>query len=406
MASVTGGKASKVSPAARAASLPLKSNWTPLFADRMINVDMSGIRKMFELATPNAINFGIGEPDFQPPRFIIDAFYQAMLDGHNKYGPTAGIPELRQALADKERERWPEITPASVVITPGSTSALYACMVAFVNPGEEVLIPDPGFVLYAPHVRLANARPVFYPLHESNGFVPKVEDIEPLITDRTKAIIVNSPSNPTGSTIPERDVRALAELAERHELLVISDEAYDSITYDDPHTSFLGQYDNVIYINSFSKAYALTGWRIGYTIARPEIADAIKKVSYHLVACPPTPTQYACLAAVRGPQDFTKEMAASFKERRDLIVKLLRDVPGFNIVPPKGAFYAFPSYDLPLKPAELCMKLLEAGVVVTPGDAFGPSGAGHIRFSYATSQDNLRKGLAIVRDTVAKLRTA
>jgi aspartate aminotransferase len=399
------GGTTKPNPKPQASAAPQpKSAWTPLFADRMINVDMSGIRKMFDLTKPGAVNFGIGEPDFQPPSFIIDAFYDAMKAGHNKYGPTAGIPELRQALAQKEHDRWPGVTANSVIITPGSTSALYASILAFVNPGEEVLIPDPGFVLYAPHVRLANARPVFYPLKEENGWVPKVEDIEPLITDRTKAIIVNTPSNPTGATIPDADVRRLANMAGQHKLLLISDEAYDSITFDEPHSSFLGKYEHIVYCNSFSKAYALTGWRIGYIIAPPDIAEALKKVNYHLIACPPTPTQYACLAAVQGPQDFTKEMVAAFKERRDLVVKLLRDVPGFSIVPPHGAFYAFPGYDVKMKSEELCLRLLEAGVVLVPGDAFGPNGAGHLRMSFATSTDNIRKGLVIVRDTMAKLR--
>jgi aspartate aminotransferase len=376
-----------------------------MIAERMSSVDMSGIRKMFEMAGKDAINFGIGEPDFQPPTFVIDAYEKALRGGENNYGPSAGIPELRRAIADKEKDRWRDITPESVIVTCGSTSALYGTMAAFVNPGEEVLIPDPGFVLYDPHVRLVNGRPVPYPLRKEKGYVPQIEDLAALVTDRTKALIVNSPSNPTGATIPRDDVRRIADFANEHGLLLVSDEAYDTINYDQQHATFLGEYENVVYLNTFSKTYAMTGWRIGYAIAKPAFADALKKMNYHLVACPPTPTQWACLAALKGPQDFVKEMVTTFRERRDLISKLIKDVPGFDIVVPKGAFYAFPSYEFDMDCKELAMEILQRGkVVCTPGDAFGKRGKGHLRFSYATSTDDIRRGLAAVKDVVGQIR--
>ncbi len=374
-----------------------------MIADRMSGIDMSGIRKMFEMAAKDAINFGIGEPDFQPPETVIAAFEKALRGGENNYGPSAGILTLREAIAEKERERDASVSASSVIITCGSTSGLYATMASFVNPGEEVLFPDPGFVLYPPHVRLVNGRGVAYPLRRERGFVPQVEDLEARRTARTKAVIMNSPSNPTGTTIPRADVRRIAEWAREHDLLLISDEAYDTITFDGPHASFLGEYENVVYLNTFSKAYAMTGWRIGYCIAKPEFAEAIKKMNYHLVACPPTPTQHACLAALTGPQDFVKGMVEAFRERRDLITKLIRQVPGFDLVEPKGAFYAFPSFDFHLPARDLCMEFLKAGVVTVPGDAFGANGAGHVRFSYATTTRDIERGLAIVRRVVEGL---
>lgn len=371
-----------------------------MIADRMGGVDMSGIRKMFELAGADAINFGIGEPDYQPPDFIIDAFEKALRSGKNNYGPSQGIPELRNAIAAKEKDRWPELTPDGVVVTSGSTSALYAIMATFVNPGEEVLCPDPGFVLYGPHTRLAEGEPVFYPLREEKKWVPQVEDLERLVTPKTKMLVVNTPSNPTGGTIPLRDVERIAAWAEEKGLILVSDEAYDAITYEEPHQSFLGHYENTVYVNTFSKTYAMTGWRIGYVATNRRFADALKRTNYHLVACPPTPTQWACLAALEGPTHFVKDMVTTFRERRDLITKLIREAPGFRMDPPRGAFYAFPAFRQAVDCKEMAMRLLKAGVVTTPGDAFGKRGAGHIRFSYATSTDNIRRGLDIVRTAV------
>ncbi|HWG90839.1 MAG TPA: pyridoxal phosphate-dependent aminotransferase [Candidatus Thermoplasmatota archaeon] len=374
-----------------------------MIADRMSGVDMSGIRKMFEMAGKDAINLGIGEPDFQPPAFIIDAYVQALREGQNNYGPSSGIMPLREAIAEKERHRLPDITASHVIVTAGSTNALYGIMQAFVNPGDQVLCPDPGFVLYGSHVRLANGVPVYYPLSKDNAFVPDVDDMRDLITNRTRAIVVNSPSNPCGTTIPQKTVKAICDLAAEHDLIVISDEAYDSITYDEPHTSFLGKYENVVYCNTFSKTYAMTGWRIGYMIARPELGDALKKINYHLIANPPTPTQYACLAALKGPQDFVKEMVLTFKERRDLIVKMIDEIPGFEMVTPKGAFYAYPHYSQSIDCRDLAMRFLKAGVVTVPGDAFGTRGAKHIRISYGNSTENIEKGLTIMRKVVEGL---
>lgn len=373
-------------------------------ASRMRNLPISGIRKMFEMAGKDAINFGIGEPDFQPPEFIIEAFSRAMREGKNNYGPSSGIPELRAAIAEKERHRLPSIDPSHVIVTTGSTSGLYATMASFIEPGDEVLMPNPGFVLYKPHTELVGGTPVYYPLRKEYHYRPRVDDLRRLVTPRTKALIVNSPSNPTGACLREKDVDYMVDFAREHGLLIITDEAYDTITYERPHASFLGKYDNVVYLNTFSKTYAMTGWRIGYIVGRPDLVEPIKRMNYHLVACPPTPTQYACLAALEGPQDFVQGMVHTFRERRDLIVKLVKDVPGLDIVKPEGAFYAFCSYDHGIDCKELALRILkEQQVVVTPGDAFGSLGAGHIRISYATSEQNLREGMARIKKVFEKL---
>lgn len=367
-------------------------------ATRMRELEISGIRKMFEMAGRDAINFGIGEPDFQPPDFVIEAFARAMREGHNNYGPSSGLPALREAIAAKERDRLASVDAAQVVVTAGSTSGLYATLASYIDPGDEVLIPNPGFVLYRPHTFLVGGVPVPYPLRKEFNYRPRVDDLRALVTDRTKAIIVNSPSNPTGACLRPKDVDYIVEFAREHNLLLISDEAYDTITFDRPHASFLGKYENTVYLNTFSKTYAMTGWRIGYIVTgTPELADPIKRMNYHMVACPPTPTQYACLAALEGPQDFVQGMVQTFKERRDLVVKLIKDIPGLDIVKPEGAFYAFAHYPHDIDCKELAMRILKAGVVVTPGDAFGSLGAKHIRMSYSTSEHNIVEGMSRIR---------
>lgn len=367
-------------------------------AIRMRELPVSGIRKMFELAGADAINFGIGEPDFQPPDFVIEAFARAMREGKNNYGPSSGIPELRAAIAEKERHRLPTIDASHVVVTCGSTEGLYATLASYVNPGDEVLIPNPGFVLYRPHVFLTGGVPVAYPLRKEFHYRPRVDDLRELVTDRTKALVVNSPSNPTGACLRAKDVDYIVEFAREHDLLLLTDEAYDTITFDRPHATFLGKYDKIVYFNTFSKTYAMTGWRIGYLVASPEIAEPIKRMSYHLIANPPTPTQYACLAALEGPQDFVQGMVQTFKDRRDLIVKLVKEIPGLDIVKPEGAFYAFCNYDADVDCKDLAMHILrQQKVVVTPGDAFGSLGAKHIRISYATGEDLLTEGLGRIK---------
>jgi aspartate aminotransferase len=366
-------------------------------AERMRGIDLSSIRKMFELAGKDAISFGIGEPDQQPPEHVLKAYADALHRGHNKYCPSAGITELREALARKAQAHWPEARALNVIVTAGSTNALLSTMLGFLDPGDEVLVPDPGFVLYSPHARLAGATPVRYPLRMENAFTPDVEDIAPLVTERTKAILVNSPSNPTGGVLTERAADAIADLAREHGLLVISDEAYDHFVYQGEHVSMLGRADDLVCVNTFSKTYAMTGWRLGWVVATHENADVLKRVNYHMVASPPTPTQHAALAALEGPQDFVEHMVRVFQERRDLMLARMEGLPGFDVVPPAGAFYAFPKVSVEGRTDEdVAMELLKRGVVTVPGSAFGAMGKGHLRFSYATSSERIARGMDLV----------
>lgn len=367
------------------------------------NVDISGLRKMFDLAKSDSINLGLGEPDFNPPENIKEALRTAVESGYNKYGSSAGILPLREAIAEHTKKHRDDITADDVIITIGGTEALMITSQILFGEGDEVLVPDPGFVLYTPHVKLTGATPVFYPLLQKHGFVPEIETLKGLITDKTKAIYVNSPSNPTGGMFEKSDVEAITELARDNNLMVISDEVYEQIIYEGTHNSFLGDYDNVIQIHSFSKTYAMTGWRLGYIVTKADILKKLIVMHYHTVACPTSPFQHAALAALKGPQDAVQAMVAEFKTRRDLIVGELNAIDGFKCITPKGAFYAFPSFEFELKAGELAMKLAENGLICTPGSAFGERGEGHLRLSYATSQDNIRKGMAILRQVAETL---
>ncbi len=373
-----------------------------LFAARAMHVEMSGIRKMFELASSDAINLGLGEPDFQPPRNVINAFKRAVEKGYNKYGPTGGIPELREAVAQR-LARYTDVKKEDILITSGATEALCMTMQTLVDIGDEVLTPDPGFVLFAPHVTLAGGKPVFYRLSEKNRFQPDVEELEELVTPRTKAIIVNTPSNPTGSVIEPRTIRAIVEFAKEHDLVIISDEVYDAIVYDGKHETFLGEYDKVVYVNSFSKIFAMTGWRLGYLCAPPEMIKQMAKVHYYMVACPATPPQFAVLEGLRGPQTYVEDMVKEFQARRDLIVRLLNRIPGLTCLKPRGAFYAFPSFEQKVSSEEFALDILKAGVICSPGSAFGDAGEGHLRFSYANSQENIKRAMEIVREVATQL---
>ncbi len=367
------------------------------------NVDISGLRKMFDLARSDSINLGLGEPDFNPPENVKEALKTAIDSGYNKYGPSPGLPALREAIAEKTKIHRGDITPDDIIITIGGTEALWISSQVLFQPGDEVLIPDPGFVLYTPHVQLAGATPVFYPLVQENEFVPDIEVLNELINDKTKGIYVNSPSNPTGGVYSQGDIKGITDLARGHNLTIISDEVYEHIIYDGTHNSFLGDYDNVIQIHSFSKTYAMTGWRLGYLVTKSDILKKLIVMHYHTVACPTSPFMHAALAALKGPQDPVREMVAEFKTRRNLIVNELNSIEGFKCIPPKGAFYAFPKFEFDIKAADLVMKLAEAGLICTHGSAFGEHGEGHLRFSYATSQDNIKKGMEILKQVAETL---
>jgi aspartate aminotransferase len=375
-----------------------------MVAQRVLAIEISGIRKMFEGAPSNAINLGLGEPDFDPPKVAIDALCTAIRSGKNHYGPSAGLPDLREAVAQRYRDRLASTQREQVIITGSGSEALMAVALTLYDPGDEVLVPDPGFVLYGPHARIAGALPVPYPLQESEAWAPDLDALESLVTERTRAIVVNSPSNPTGSVLSAAAVERIVDFAERHDLFIVSDEAYEQIVYDGPAPSFWGRSDRVIVVNTFSKTLAMTGWRIGFLLAAPALAVAINKIHYHILACPPTPTQIAVLAGLEKGGPALRAMLREFRARRDLVVRELGKIRGVSFVVPRGAFYVFPKFHWKATGMEVATALLQRGVISTPGDAFGSRGQSHLRFSFAASRSQLKEGLAHFKDVAESMR--
>ena len=372
-------------------------------SDRLAAIPMSGIRKMFDLAKPDSINLGLGEPDLEPPKEAIEGMNAAAVDGKNKYSPTAGIPELRDAIAERFSRYNPGLSGRNVIVTPSGSTALLEMTQAFVDPGDEVLVPSPGFVIYAPHASLAGGKPVEYRLTEGD-FQPDIDYIQDRITEKTKMIVVNNPSNPTGGVLSEESRKALADIAHDKDVMIMSDEVYESFVYEGRHQSFLPYLDRAVVVGGFSKMMAGTGWRLGVAIANEECMDALVKMQYHVCASPGMPAMYGVLNAMPSIDPYLENARATFKKRRDLISKRINEIDGMSIIPPKGAFYAFPSFDLDMTSQELANELVKAGLICTPGSAFGTFGEGHLRFSYAASEEKIDKGMDILADTVRKIK--
>ena len=369
-----------------------------MVAERVHRVEISGIRRMFEGAPPNAVNLGLGEPDFDPPRSVVEALCAAVRNGMNHYGPSAGLPELRDAIAERYQDRKPATARENVIVSGGGSEALMTVAMTLYETGDEVLVPNPGFVLYAPHARLVGATPVPYGLSAARKYLPDFDELEQLVTPSTRAIVVNSPANPTGAVFSRGVVDRIVAFADAHDLTIVSDEVYEEIVYDTPATSFWGRTDRVVIINSFSKTLAMTGWRLGFLLAPRPLAVELNKVHYHIVACPSTPGQAAVLAGLRAEEGATAAMVREFRARRALVMRELSRTPGLSVVAPAGAFYAFPHFTWPRSSHEVALDLLGRGVIVTPGDAFGSLGASHLRLSFATSRPALRRGLGILRE--------
>ncbi|MFO8110091.1 MAG: aminotransferase class I/II-fold pyridoxal phosphate-dependent enzyme [Thermoplasmata archaeon] len=368
-----------------------------MITERIRQVKLHDIRKLFEMADDSTINLGQGQPDFQPPTDVIDEVHRAMRAGNNMYGSHFGLTELRKEIASVYSPLKTDITKDNVLITVGATQGLRITLESFVDIGDEVLYPDPGFVLFSPHIELARGRPVSYPIKKDSEFVPDIDDLELCRTDKTKALIVNSPSNPTGGVIPESRVKEIVEWAQEHDILIISDEVYDKFVYRGKHVSFLRDYDNVVMVNSFSKSFAMTGWRLGFMITRDDWIQKLGSIHSYNIACPINPIQHAVLYALREKTDFVDEMISTFKERKKLMIDGLNDITGFDCITPKGAFYVFPSYDFDIPSRQLALKLLKEGVLTAPGRTFGAAGEDHLRLSYANSSENIERGLEIIR---------
>lgn len=376
------------------------------FSDRALGIQPTGVRKMFDLAGDDVISFGLGEPDFQPPKIAIDSFYQAMLDGKNKYTTTAGLPKLRTKIADSWTQYQSGMDESNVCITMSGTNALLNIFLTIVNPGENVLLPEPYFPLYGPDVSICGGETRYYPCKFENEFIPKISDLEELVDEKTVAILYNFPSNPTGGTLNEQQRDELLDFAAKNDLWIISDEVYDRIVFDGKHVSFMGtNYDKTLIVNSFSKTFAMTGWRIGYIIStNVEAMKQIIKMQYYITACSNDAMQYAVLAAMEHASDYPDKIAKEFQQRCELIVDRLNQMPGVECHKPKGAIYVFPKVIVPgMNSEELALELLKDGVLCSPGSAFGPSGEGHLRFAYTISKEDISKGMDKMEETLKRL---
>jgi len=359
----------------------------------------SGIREVMELASQleDVIHLEVGEPNFPTPTHIIDAAFEAARQGYTRYTSNAGLPSLRKAISNKLiRINGLEVPIENITTTIGAVGGLSSALMALVDPGDEVLIPDPGWPNYNSMVLMTGAKVVKYPLYSKNGFIPDPCDIDKLINNRTKAIIVNTPSNPCGTVIPESEVLSLREIAKKNGIYIISDEVYEDIIFDVKHVSFASVEDesNTISVFSFSKTYSMTGWRIGYTVAPQRIAGIINKLQEPFVSCAPAVSQKAAEAALLGPQDFLREQRDAYKKRRDLVVQLLKDAHLLVNIP-QGAFYimadisstGMDTYDF----AKGLLK--EERVAVAPGTTFGNNASSHVRLSLAVEENLLVKGV-------------
>jgi aspartate/methionine/tyrosine aminotransferase len=380
-------------------------------------VPFSGIRKMMERAQElerqgkNVIHLEIGRPDFDTPSHIKQAAARALESGLVHYTSNYGIPELRNAIAEKlrianglEYDRGSEI-----IVTVGANEAIFLAIMALVNPGDEVLVPDPSWLHYYHCIALAGGRPVSVPLREENGFRLDPRDVAQAITGRTRMLIVLTPHNPTGAVLRKEDLIALASLACEHNLLVLADEIYENLVYDSAkHFSIgclPGMRERTLTVNGFSKAYSMTGWRLGYIAGPRELMDVLIRVHQYTTVCATSFAQSGAVAAYQGPQECVEEMRLEFARRRKLILEYLERMPRIHCVRPEGAFYVFPSFREFGRPSEvLAMHLLEDGLIATvPGSAFGSNGEGYIRLAYSNSRENIEEAMERMQQSLARL---
>ncbi len=377
-----------------------------LFAKRMETLgtetafEVLAKAKALEKQGKNIIHLEIGEPDFDTPKNIKEAAVKALNAGYTHYGPSAGIPELREAIAQYiSKTRGIKVDPDEVVVTPGAKPIMFFGILALVNPGEEVLYPNPGFPIYESVANFVGAKPVPIPLKEENDFRLDPEYVKEKITKKTKMIILNSPENPTGGILTKEDLKVIADcVANRDDVFVLSDEIYSRIIYEGKHESIAslpGMKEKTILLDGFSKTYAMTGWRLGYGVMRKDLAQKVAQLMTNSNSCTCTFTQIAGIEALKGPQDEVDRIDAEFKKRREVIVSGLNNIKGITCKKPHGAFYAFPN----IKGTGMDSKKLgdyllnEAGVAVLPGTAFGKYGEGYLRLSFANSVENIKKAL-------------
>lgn len=382
-----------------------------MIAERILAVQRSPFYSIMDLAAKrgDCIFLHLGEPDFVTPPHILEAAKKAMDEGHTHYGPDRGSAELRQLIADKIKKEygaqynWED----EILITCGGQAGLHISVMALVNPGEEVILLAPYYPPYLANATLAGAKPVYVNLKPENNFVPNPADVEAAITPKTKAMIVLTPNNPTGSVYPAEVGRKLVEIAKKHQIAIVADEVYECLIYDGLKNSSLISFpdakNHVVQVNSFSKIYAMTGLRVGYVAAASDKILQFLKYHHTVNISANVPSQLACVAAMKGPQDSVREMVESYRQRRDLLVGLLNDIPGIRCSKPQGAFYAFADIrELNMPSLEFVQYLVkEAGVVLTNGSGFGCEG--FVRASYSASPKNIKEGMRRMKEAVAKL---
>ncbi|MFW6134676.1 MAG: pyridoxal phosphate-dependent aminotransferase [Elusimicrobiota bacterium] len=375
----------------------------------------SGIRKLFDLAQnrKDIISFGIGEPDFVTPDHVREAAKDAINEGYTHYTPNAGFADLREALSRKVcNMNRIQIEPEEILLTAGGTQALFSTFYVLLNPGDELIVPDPGFLVYGSQVNLVGGNPVYLPIREENYFQIDPKELKKLITSKTKAILLNSPSNPTGMVIDKKIMKEVSQIAIDNDLFIISDELYEDILFDgrkqESIASLPGMKERTISIFGFSKSYAMTGWRIAYLACPGYLVNEMVKVQQNTAVCPNSVTQRAVLYGLQQQEETSRsiaEMREAYQKRRDIIMEGFSEIEGFECLQPEGAFYAFPNIIKTGKSSEeLSMYLLDqCGVVTVPGNAFGQYGEGYLRFSFATSLEMIRKGMQKIKEGIKKL---
>jgi aspartate aminotransferase len=365
--------------------------------------------KAMEAAGQKIIHLEIGEPDFPTAGHIVEAAVEALRAGQTHYVPAPGVPPLREAVAaflERTGRMW--TSPDRVIVTPGAKPIMFFTIMALCGEGDEVLYPDPSFPMYESITAFAGATGVPIPLREGNAFRIDTDELERLVTDRSKLLIINSPHNPCGSALTREDCEAIARIAQRHDLIVLSDEVYWAIRYGPEHASVLdvdGMADRTILLDGWSKTFAMTGWRLGFGVFPPALVEPVTRLVINSVSCTSAFSQYAAAAALEGPWEPVERMVEEFRRRRDVIVAGLNDIPGITCVEPQGAFYVFPNITgTGLTSADLAGRLLaDAGVAALAGTAFGTWGEGFLRFSYANSVENIQAALDAVRVTLNPL---
>ncbi len=396
--------------------MAMKKTKQPSIADRMNRTgtetafEVFAMAKEIEKTGTRVTHFEMGEPDFDTPEHIKEAARKALASGYTHYTAAPGLLELRQAIAEYVSSDFDvDVNPEKeVMVMPGAKPGLFTGILATVDPGDEVIMPNPAFPIYESVVNLVRAKPVPIPLREQNDFRLSPADVRKKVTKKTKLLILNSPHNPCGSSLLKNEVEELAEIAKKHNLWMMSDEIYSKIIYDGQHHSMLsvpGMKERTIMVHGFSKTYAMTGWRLGYAVGDAKVISNMTKLQVNIASCAAAFSQMAGIEALRGPQDSVGQMVREYQRRRDAIVQALNSIKGISCRTPTGAFYVFPNIKkIGMKSKELMLHLLnKAHVAAVHGTAFGKYGEGYLRFSYATSLENIKEGMERVKATIEEL---